>query len=191
MANSTKLTLVNSFKKLLNEQPFSKITISDITDACGVNRMTFYYHFHDIYDLIEWSFREFSGELLKNRRAGEPLRVTILNLLNSLKAGQEYVTNIHRSLGNDFVINYLDRVMNDPVMSYVGSKADGLEVNEREVQFIVDFYKYAFIGIILRWVTGGMKEAPETIVEQIVILMKGNVDLVVHNFDKEFQKREV
>ncbi len=189
MPNSTKQTLVNSFKTLLNEQPFKKITISDITDACGVNRMTFYYHFHDIYDLIEWSFRD-TGDFIKSRRAGEPLRVTILNLLDSVKANQEYVLNIHRSLGNEYVMGFLDRALDDAVMNFVGSKADGLEVSESEARFIADFYKYAFIGIILRWIQSGMKESTSALVDRIGIIMKGNVDLIVKNFGKEAQKNE-
>ena len=54
MSQITKRALAASLKRLLAEKPLSKITISDITDDCGINRMTFYYHFQDIYDLIEW-----------------------------------------------------------------------------------------------------------------------------------------
>ncbi len=190
MPNSTKQTLVNAFKKLLNEQPFNKITISDITDACGVNRMTFYYHFHDIYDLIEWSFHDSNGEMVKPRRAGEPLRTTILNLLDSVKANQDYVLNIHRSLGNEYVMGFLDRALDDAVMNYVGSKADGLDVTEEETRFIADFYRYAFIGIILRWIQSGMKEPSTAIVDRIAILMKNNADLIVKNFEKQASRKE-
>ncbi len=45
-------------KKLLAQKPLSKITIADITEDCGMNRMTFYYHFQDIYDLIDWICQE-------------------------------------------------------------------------------------------------------------------------------------
>lgn len=50
----TKRALAASLKKLLAQKPLSKITIADITEDCGMNRMTFYYHFQDIYDLIDW-----------------------------------------------------------------------------------------------------------------------------------------
>ena len=55
MSDLTKRALEQSLKNLLLQKPLSKITISDIADDCGINRMTFYYHFKDIYDLIEWS----------------------------------------------------------------------------------------------------------------------------------------
>ena len=54
MPQFTKYALENSLKKLLLQKPLNKITINDITEDCGINRMTFYYHFKDIYDLVEW-----------------------------------------------------------------------------------------------------------------------------------------
>ena len=53
MSQTTKRALEASLKKLLLQKPLNKITINDITEDCGVNRMTFYYHFKDIYDLVE------------------------------------------------------------------------------------------------------------------------------------------
>ena len=55
MSQVTKRALEASLKHLLLQKPLDKITIGDITEDCGINRMTFYYHFKDIYDLIEWS----------------------------------------------------------------------------------------------------------------------------------------
>ena len=54
MANTTKLALEVSLKELLRTKPIDRITINDLTEHCGISRMTFYYHFKDIYDLVEW-----------------------------------------------------------------------------------------------------------------------------------------
>ena len=51
MTNATKLALEESLKRLLLKKPLDKITINDLTTDCGISRMTFYYHFKDIYDL--------------------------------------------------------------------------------------------------------------------------------------------
>lgn len=55
MSQITKRAMVASLKNLLLKKPLNKITISDITEECGVNRMTFYYHFQDVFELIEWA----------------------------------------------------------------------------------------------------------------------------------------
>ena len=54
----TKRALEQSLKNLLLQKPITKITINDIAEDGGINRMTFYYHFKDIYDLVEWSCEE-------------------------------------------------------------------------------------------------------------------------------------
>ena len=55
MPNTTKSSSEESLKRLLLKKPLDKITITDITTDCGISRMAFYYHFKDIYDLVEWS----------------------------------------------------------------------------------------------------------------------------------------
>ena len=52
----TKKAIGESFKKLMADQPFEKISIKDICDECGMNRNSFYYHFKDKQDLIIWIF---------------------------------------------------------------------------------------------------------------------------------------
>lgn len=50
----TKQMLVDALIQLSNQKAFSKITISELVKHCNINRKTFYYHFTDIYDLLEW-----------------------------------------------------------------------------------------------------------------------------------------
>lgn len=52
----TRLALSDAMKNLLSERPLSDIRIADITDACHLSRKSFYYHFKDKEDLIQWIF---------------------------------------------------------------------------------------------------------------------------------------
>ena len=51
--NITKRAIQEAFLAVLNEKPLGKITVKDITDRCGINRNTFYYHYQDIPALLE------------------------------------------------------------------------------------------------------------------------------------------
>ena len=55
-SNITKRALAQAMKGLMAKQPFSKISVGDICEACGMNRKSFYYHFRDKYDLVNWIF---------------------------------------------------------------------------------------------------------------------------------------
>lgn len=70
----TKHALEDSLKRLLLQKPLTKITIADLTEDCGVSRMTFYYHFQDIYDLVEWACEEDAGRALANNKTADPGR---------------------------------------------------------------------------------------------------------------------
>ena len=55
-SNLTKRALAAAMKELMEQMPFSKISVSDIAEQCGMNRKSFYYHFKDKYDLVNWIF---------------------------------------------------------------------------------------------------------------------------------------
>ena len=65
---TTKFAIAFAFKELLLEKSIDKITINDITEKCGINRQTFYYHFHDIYELIEWICETDADHVLKQNK---------------------------------------------------------------------------------------------------------------------------
>ena len=67
----TKRALEQSLKRLLATKPLAKITIADITEDCGISRMTFYYHFKDIYDLVEWCLEEDAASVLNGAQTVE------------------------------------------------------------------------------------------------------------------------
>ena len=52
--SKTKWKLAEALKKLMKEKSLHKITIQDIVEESGLTRQSFYYHFHDICEIIEW-----------------------------------------------------------------------------------------------------------------------------------------
>lgn len=100
MTNATKAALEASLKKLLLKKPLDKITINDLTTDCGISRMAFYYHFKDIYDLVEWSCLEDATQALQGKK--EPEKTTVYYVTDEVQQSQ-YI-NMFRSQGMDAVI---------------------------------------------------------------------------------------
>ena len=81
MAVMTQKALGDALIKLLSKKPLSRITVNDIVEECGLARQTFYYHFRDIYDLLEWTIETGASEELKKEEClngKERLNVIIL-----------------------------------------------------------------------------------------------------------------
>lgn len=55
-SNITKKALATALKELMNEQSFEKINVAHICEKCHMNRKSFYYHFKDKYDLVNWIY---------------------------------------------------------------------------------------------------------------------------------------
>ena len=84
MSLLTEKALAASLKKLLEKKTLNKITVRDITDDCGVNRQTFYYHFHDVYDLVEWIFTQEAQKYLSDGIDAKNWREVISDLMEGL-----------------------------------------------------------------------------------------------------------
>lgn len=54
MCYATKRKIADCVKQLMRKKEIRKITIQDIMDATNMSRQSFYYHFKDIYDVLEW-----------------------------------------------------------------------------------------------------------------------------------------
>lgn len=72
---------MESLKKLMLQKPLNKITINDLTADCGISRMAFYYHFRDIYDLVEWACLEESTKALQGKKTYETWQEGLLQIL--------------------------------------------------------------------------------------------------------------
>ena len=166
MSSITKQALEHALKSLLLKKTFHKITINDITEECGVSRMTFYYHFKDIYDLVEWSFIEDAARALEGKKSYDTWQEGFLNIFHAVLENKPFITNVYRSVSREPVELYLYK----------------LHVPEEDKAFIADFYKYAFVGIMLDWIKNGMTEPPERIIERISILIQGDIARAVGKF---------
>lgn len=140
MSNTTKQDLEASLKKVMLQKPLDKITISDITSDCGISRMAFYYHFKDIYDLVEWSCLEDAKRALQGKKTYDLLKAV------------------------------------------VEEKTAGMQIREEEKEFIANFYKYSFVGIMLDWIKQGMKEDYSEIVDNMALTLHGSITNSVQNF---------
>ena len=154
------------------ERPFDTITITDITDACGLNRLTFYYHFQDKYDLMNWIF-------CKN--VIDPIRGTIdvdnwpdklYTALTVLKEDGDYYcssVSYDRVELRTFLFDVSSEVMNEVIRDITKDR----EVDKEDIDFIVTFLSHGLSGILLDWIQEGMTEDPKDIVRRAVRIADG------------------
>ena len=175
MSQVTKRALEQSLKNLLLKKPLSKITISDLTEDCGMNRMTFYYHFKDIYDLGEWACLTDAKRALVEKKTYDTWQQGFLQILEAVQATKPFIMNVYHCVHREQVELYLRPLVEDLILNVVNEEAEGLNVRDEDKTFIVQAYSYIFIGIMLDWIKEDMKEYPQEIVERLNKLIKGSI----------------
>ncbi|MDD6848494.1 TetR/AcrR family transcriptional regulator [Ruminococcus sp.] len=181
MSNITKRALEASLKNLLLQKPLNKITVGDIANDCGINRMTFYYHFKDIYDLIEWSCVEDATKALEGKKTYDTWQEGFLNIFNAVLDNKPFIMNVYRSVSREQIEMYLYKLTYNLLIDVVNEKSVGMAVSDEDKKFIADFYKYAFVGIMLNWIRNDMKEEPKQIVDRLSVLIHGNITRTLNN----------
>lgn len=175
MSQITKKALEESLKHLLLVKPLNKITVSDITDDCGINRMTFYYHFKDIYDLIEWCCLEDASKALEGNKTYSTWQEGFLNIFEAVKENKPFIMNVYDSVSKEQIETYLYKVTFKLLEDVVEEQAKDMSVRKEDKYFIANFYKYAFVGLMLEWIKNDMKEDPKEIVDKLSIVIQGSV----------------
>lgn len=188
MPNTTKPALEASLKKLLLHKPLDKITINDLTTDCGISRMSFYYHFRDIYDLVEWVCVEDGRRALQGKKTYDTWQEGMLQVFEAILENKPFIMNVYRSIGKEKIENYLYKLTYGLIVNVVEEKCVGTDVAEEERTFIAEFYKFGFVGIILGWIERGMKEDYREITEKMSIALRGNITNSIHNFEQVSKK---
>ena len=175
--NGTKRAIADSFMKLLQKKPIPRITINEITEGCGVSRMTFYYHFRDIYDLAEWICEETLREALDSSSMIQNWEKSMYSMLVVMRENKNFLLNVFRSLDADHVTQYLLQAIKGMVMKAIGESSAGLDITEADQKYVAGFYTYGLIGVILQWSRDGMNETPAEIVEKVSRMIQGGLRL--------------
>ena len=182
MSQVTKRALEQSLKNLLLKKPLTKITVGDITEDCGINRMTFYYHFKDIYDLVEWSCLEDAKRALEEKKTYDTWQQGLLQIFKAVQENKPFILNVYRCVHREQLEKYLQPLVDQLLLNVINEEAAGITVRDEDKQFIAQVYSYMFIGLMLDWIKDDMREDPQQIVEKLSKLIKGSVSVALSRF---------
>ncbi|MGL4570364.1 MAG: TetR-like C-terminal domain-containing protein [Clostridium sp.] len=171
---TTKHALANSLKELMSKNELNKISVKNIVDECNLNRQTFYYHFEDVYDLIDWIYKTEALESVKECGNYKHWTDGLLIIFNYIERNKQFCLNTLNSLGHNHLNTYLYSVTNELIIGVIEELSKEMSVSIEDKQFMSDFYTMAFKGLVLKWMDDGMKEKPENIVYKLNELIDGN-----------------
>ncbi len=158
MASFTKEAIKSSFLKLLNERPLSRITVRDIVEDCGINRMTFYYHFEDIPSLLHEITTENTERIIRRYPTAETFDACMDAIIGFALQNRRAVLNTFHSANREQLEHQLMQECEFAVRTYIQTVFGEVPLTEAELEAVVRFYKYECFGQIIDWIDHGMKD---------------------------------
>jgi probable dihydroxyacetone kinase regulator len=183
MSQTTKKALAASLKKLLAEKPLDKITVIDIVEDCEVNRQTFYYHFQDIYDLVEWTYSNDATRAIDGKKTYDTWQQGFLQIFQYVIDNRAFVKNTYHSLSREHLEAYLHNETYNLLIGVIEEKAAGMSVRDDDKAFIAHFYAYGFVGLMLEWIRTGMRENPSVVLERLNLVIHENFATALERFN--------
>ncbi|CDD63977.1 transcriptional regulator TetR family [Firmicutes bacterium CAG:882] len=169
MAKQTQKFIMSTFMQLLENESLDKITVRDIVEECEINRNTFYYHYSDIYDLLDDVFRVEAEKFLEqdvddNTTFGEEYARAAQFVLKYRKA----ILHIYDSKKRDVLENYLETLAFSFINRFVKKESEGYGLSDDDVNYITGFYTHAIVGNTIEWIKRKLPSGQERFIERTV-----------------------
>lgn len=177
MATFTSRALIEALFKLLDKKPLSKIKVTDVTAECGVNRMTFYYHFENIDDLIEKAFEyRFFSELDKEIN-DDNWREAYYGILHVVYEKRDFVNKVYPEFDTHDLISFLDEHATNFVTRATQERTAHL--CELDRQTIIGFFRSTIVGGFLSWIKSGCQTHPDEMLSRFDLVFDSTLSALV------------
>ncbi len=165
-SNITKKALATALKELMQEVPFEKINVAHICEKCDMNRKSFYYHFKDKYELVNWIFdTEFitlakeSASTVQYEERWLIIEQVCIYFYNNRSFYRKALRIKGQNSFSDHLRDYTSPLLKIQLSTLIGG--------ENIDDFTVGFFADAFICAIERWLLENESMPPKHFVAKL------------------------
>ena len=131
-SQQTKQCFVQSMKQLLAHKPLEEISVGDIAAHSGMSRNTFYYHFQDKYDLVNWIFRTESAAFLAKAPTRDNWQDILRQLCRYFEENRAFYRNALAYTGQNSLREYLFDTFSGVVQQHLKSADSKMCIRDRD-----------------------------------------------------------
>jgi len=165
-ASITKAAIANAMKQVMEKTPFDQITTADIINQCRISRKTFYYHFHDKYDVVNWIFTVDIIDGILESTTFENWMDGSYKLCRYIRDNKVFYKNAVNASGQNCFIQFLRTLTELQLKKLCDEHLEKKILTDADFNFLVEFYYNAFIGVFIAWVKDDMKDSPDLLVKR-------------------------
>ncbi|WP_155590353.1 TetR/AcrR family transcriptional regulator [Lysinibacillus cavernae] len=172
----TRKLIMDSFIELSSKKEFKAITVKDITSEAMINRATFYYHFEDIYDLLEKALSEvllvnLNVDTYQNEELNEEAFVCIFQAITNFQ--KSLSTRCHR--GYEDTIARIIRDQLEIIFYKMLLKQNGTKEDEA-LKMTAVILSWGIYGASVEWRNSSQEKHPEEFIKPTIPYLMAGID---------------
>lgn len=182
-AYSTRCALAAALKRIMAQKPVEHVTVSEVAAACGVNRKTFYYHFHDVYELLKWMLEQEAIDVVRRFDLMSEYEEAIEFVMDYVDANRAMISSMLSSFGRGMLKKFFYDDFNGIMERLVDEAAERLNVNPpREYRgFLCVFYTEAIAGMLMEWCEDAIGCGRAQVVEYLSHIFRASLPAVLRS----------
>ena len=158
---NVKETLADALIRLSAAKPISKITVQDIVDECNTSRRTFYNHFHDKYELINWIYESKTNKILDHLNRTKSFEECLIEIYTVFLTYKNFFLNASAIAGQNSFADFFYTHTKEYFISYITDHY-GREALTEELLYSIEFNASGQVFLCLKWIRDGMTVPVET-----------------------------
>lgn len=155
----TKQAIMDTTLELAARRPIKKVTVKTIADACGITRNTFYYYFHDIYDVLDSIIAQKLRGVTAEKRSD--YEQSLIEVFEFFAAHKTVWVNLYRAIGHDRLYTYCIRYIHEMIVDAIKQEAHDVSLSGEDIEVLAIFYEEAIFGVIVRWLHSDLWASPD------------------------------
>ena len=159
--------LADSLKELAAKRPIEKITIKEITDQAGVIRPTFYNHFQDKFELIEWIIGTDLLEPIQPLLGIGMISEAMVLLFTNMEKDKAFYTRLAKMEGPVTFHDVAEKCVGEVLYGIIKEQMTGKKSKHKWLtpEIIAAYYAQSMCFAAEGWISMGMTIPPEEMAE--------------------------
>lgn len=170
--------LARTLKNMMSTQSLDTISVIELSDKCGISRKTFYYHYHDVYDLLAQVF-------LDEKIAGTDQTTNVKDLVDLIwkyyEANKAFVDATLQSAGKDLFLQFVYNIFYTAFLRYLDKYDDCKRLKMTAKKAIARFYASGFSNSIVYYLTNFKSKSYKGLCNCVFFINNENVEKSIQN----------
>lgn len=174
MSTNMKNVIAAAFFTMVEERGIDRITVKDLVETCHISRQTFYYHFQDLVDVIEWSAGQAVRKALEVSLAEEEPEQAIRAFIAAGVENHALIQKLLQSQKHEHIERIFVEGLKAHLMEMFRQKAPDLTVSLEDTEVALGFYAFGIAGVLLEQCSRPDCD-PDKLAGQLLKLLQGKL----------------